>query len=105
MEDIQIPERMFATGEEPAGERVNTYHKPKRIDSIIEALEPDEVEFMQNTTFGKIISQAENPSFSGTFGQFVIVRMLKVKKNTRSGSCSLVTYQDVSSRVCACNWA
>ncbi|XP_013624020.1 PREDICTED: uncharacterized protein LOC106329989 [Brassica oleracea var. oleracea] len=80
MEEIQIPERMFATCEEPAGERVNTYHKPKRIDSIIEALEPDEVEFMRNTTFGKIISQAENPSFSGTFGQFVIVRMLKVKK-------------------------
>ncbi|CAN6808437.1 unnamed protein product, partial [Brassica oleracea] len=52
MEEIQIPERMFATGEEPAGER-----------------------FMRNTTFGKIISQAENPSFSGTFGQFVIVRM------------------------------
>ena len=80
MEEIQIPERMFAAGDEPAGERVNTYHKPKRIDSIIEALEPDEVEFMRNTTFGKIISQAENPSFSGTFGQFVIVRMLKVKK-------------------------
>lgn len=80
MEEMQLPERMFAAGEEPTGERVNTYHKPKRIESIIDALEPDEVEFMRNSTFGKIISQAENPSFSGTFGQFVIVRMLKVKK-------------------------
>lgn len=71
---------MFAAGEEPAGERVNTYHKPKRIESIMEALQPDEIEFMRNSTFGKIISQAENPSFSGAFGQFVIVRMLKVRK-------------------------
>ncbi|WZZ86449.1 hypothetical protein YC2023_115028 [Brassica napus] len=30
--------------------------------------------------FGKIISQAENPSFSGTFYLFVVIRMLKVKK-------------------------
>ncbi|CAN6856945.1 unnamed protein product [Brassica oleracea] len=30
--------------------------------------------------FGKIISQAKNPSFSGTFGLFVVIRMLKVKK-------------------------
>ena len=80
MEDLRLPERMFAAGEEPNGERVNTYHKPKRIESILEALDPEEVEFLRNTTFGKIISQAENPSFSGIFGQFVIVRMLRVKK-------------------------
>ncbi|CAN6914344.1 unnamed protein product [Brassica oleracea] len=80
MELTQLPERMFAAGEEPVGERVNTYHKPKRIESILDALEPEEVEFMRKTTFGKIISQAENPSFSGSFGQFVIVRILRVKK-------------------------
>lgn len=80
MEELRLPERMFAAGEEPNGERVNTYHKPKRIESILEALDPEEVEFLRNTTFGKIISQAENPSFSGSFGQFVIVRMLRVKK-------------------------
>ncbi|CAN7027506.1 unnamed protein product, partial [Brassica rapa subsp. trilocularis] len=80
MELTQLPERMFAAGEEPVGERVNTYHKPKRIESILDALEPEEVDFMRKTTFGKIISQAENPSFSGSFGQFVIVRILRVKK-------------------------
>ncbi|CAN6986574.1 unnamed protein product [Brassica oleracea var. botrytis] len=63
MELTQLPERMFAAGEEPVGERVNTYHKPRRIESILDALEPEKVEFMRKTTFGKIISQAENPSF------------------------------------------
>ncbi|CAN6831696.1 unnamed protein product, partial [Brassica oleracea] len=80
MELTQLPERMFASGEEPVGERVNTHHKPKRIESILDALDPEEVEFMRKTTFGKIISQAKNPSFSGSFGQFVIVRILRVKK-------------------------
>ncbi|KAG2331182.1 hypothetical protein Bca52824_002362 [Brassica carinata] len=70
MENMQLPDRMFAAGHEPNGERVNTYHKPKRIKSIIEALDPEEIEFLRNTTFGKIIAQAENPSFSGSFGQF-----------------------------------
>ncbi|CAN6922090.1 unnamed protein product [Brassica oleracea] len=30
--------------------------------------------------FGKIISQAENPSFTDIFGLLVVIRMLKVKK-------------------------
>ncbi|CAN6936610.1 unnamed protein product, partial [Brassica oleracea] len=64
MENLRLPERMFAYGEEPNGERVNTYHKPKRIETILDALDPEEVEFFRNRTFGKIISQAENPSFS-----------------------------------------
>ncbi|CAF1856897.1 unnamed protein product, partial [Brassica napus] len=53
MEDLRLPERMFAAGEEPNGERVNTYHKPKRIESILEALDPEEVEFLRNPTFGR----------------------------------------------------
>ncbi|CAG7896934.1 unnamed protein product [Brassica rapa] len=73
MEQTILPERMFAAGEEPSGDRVNTYHKPKRTKSIIDALEPEEVDFLRQTMFGKIISLADNPSFSGSFGQFVIV--------------------------------
>ncbi|RID58617.1 hypothetical protein BRARA_F01906, partial [Brassica rapa] len=80
MENLRLPERMFAYGEEPNGERVNTYHKPKRIETILDALDPEEVDFLRNMTFGKIISLAENPSFPGSFGQFVIVRILHVKK-------------------------
>ncbi|CAN7029785.1 unnamed protein product, partial [Brassica rapa subsp. trilocularis] len=73
MEQTVLHERMFVAGEEPSGDRVNTYHKPKRIESILDALEPEEVHFVQQTMFGKIISLAENPSLSGSFGQFVIV--------------------------------
>lgn len=80
MEETLLPERLFAAGEEPAGDRVNTYHKPKRIESILDALDPEEVLFLRQSTFGKIISQAENPSFSGSFGQFVVVRILRIQK-------------------------
>lgn len=72
MGDLLITERMFVAGEEPAGETVNTYHKPKRTESIIDAIDPDEVEFLRSTTFGKIISMTENPSFSVSFGQYII---------------------------------
>lgn len=80
MENFKLPEGMFAVGEETAGYRVNTYHKPKKIGSIIDALDPGEVEFFQNTMFGKIIPQTKNPSFFESFGQFVVSRLLRVKK-------------------------
>ncbi|KAL0728609.1 hypothetical protein Bca4012_024702 [Brassica carinata] len=85
---------------------INTYQKPKRIESVLEALDPEEINFLRNTTFGKIISQAENPSFSGSFHQFVIVRMHRVKKTYEIWFLfGRKTYQDVSARVCSCNWA
>ncbi|CAN6813451.1 unnamed protein product, partial [Brassica oleracea] len=37
---------MFAAGEEPNGETVNTYHKPKRIETILEALDPEETQLV-----------------------------------------------------------
>ncbi|KAG2249414.1 hypothetical protein Bca52824_089042 [Brassica carinata] len=80
MEDFLLPSRMFATGEEPLGERVNSYHKIKRTKLLIEALEPEELEFLRNSTFGKILAIEENPPFSGAFGQYVVVRLLKVNK-------------------------
>ncbi|KAG2302510.1 hypothetical protein Bca4012_060805 [Brassica carinata] len=72
MEDLQMPECIFAAGEESNRERAYAYHKPKRI----EALDPEEVEFLCNTMFGKIISQTENSYFSGSFGQFVFRYLL-----------------------------
>ena len=75
-----LPPRMFAAGEEPLGERVNSYHKLKRTELLIEALEPDELEFLRNSTFGKILAIEENPPFSGAFGQYVVVRLQKVNK-------------------------
>nr|VDC80512.1 unnamed protein product [Brassica rapa] len=71
---------MFAAGEEPLGERVNTYHKIRRTELLIKALEPEELEFLRNSTFGKILAIEENPPFSGAFGQYVVVRLMKVNK-------------------------
>ena len=61
-------------------EKINTYHKPKRIVPIIDALDLEEVDFLRYTTFETIILQAENHLSSENFCQFVVVRMLRVKK-------------------------
>ncbi|KAG2264278.1 hypothetical protein Bca52824_071357 [Brassica carinata] len=81
MEDLAPPPPgMFTAGEEPLGERVNSYHKLKRTELLIDALELEELEFLRNSTFGKILAIEENPPFSGAFGQYVVVRLLKVNK-------------------------
>lgn len=80
MEEELLPPRMFAAGDEPLGERVNSYHKTKTTRAILAALEPDELEFIRNSTFGKIIAIDDYPPFSGAFGQYVVVRLLKVNK-------------------------
>lgn len=80
MADELLPERMFAAGEEPIGERINSYHKVKKTELLIDALEPDELAFLRHSTFGKILAIEDNPPFSGAFGQYIIVRILKVNK-------------------------
>ncbi|XP_024015936.1 uncharacterized protein LOC18025733 [Eutrema salsugineum] len=75
-----LPARMFAAGEEPSGERVNSYHKAKTINHILAALEEDEKEYLRRSPFGKLIATAERPALSGTFGHFCITRLLKVTK-------------------------
>lgn len=37
MDYILLPKQMFVAGDEPLGKRVNPFHKPKRIASIIDA--------------------------------------------------------------------
>ncbi|KAG2330350.1 hypothetical protein Bca52824_001530 [Brassica carinata] len=69
MEEIMLPPRMFAAGDEPIAERVNSYHKLKTTRKILDALEPEELEFIRNSTFGRIIAIDEQPPFSGAFGQ------------------------------------
>ncbi|XP_024006556.1 uncharacterized protein LOC112083062 [Eutrema salsugineum] len=75
-----LPARMFAAGEEPSGERVNSYHKVKTTNHILTALEEDEKEFMRRSPFGKLIATAEKPAFSDSFGHYCITRLLKVTK-------------------------
>lgn len=47
---------------------------------LIDALEPEELNFLRISTFGKVLAIEENPPFSGAFGQHVVVRLLKVNK-------------------------
>ncbi|KAG5411132.1 hypothetical protein IGI04_007451 [Brassica rapa subsp. trilocularis] len=80
MEEELLPPRMFAAGDEPLGERVNSYHKLKMTEMLIDTLEPEELDFLRKSTFGKVLAIEENPPFSGAFGQHVVVRLLKVNK-------------------------
>ncbi|XP_056847409.1 uncharacterized protein LOC108858704 [Raphanus sativus] len=80
MEKILLPPRMFAAGDEPVGERINSYHKIKTTRAIIAALEQEELEFLMNSTFGRILAIDANPPFSRAFGEHVLVRVLKVNK-------------------------
>lgn len=75
-----IPERIFKAGEEPTGVRVTPYHKPCGIRQILNALEPEEIEKIRTSPFGKMVEIAEKPSFSGRFGRYIISRQLKVAK-------------------------
>ncbi|XP_024016229.1 uncharacterized protein LOC112089710 [Eutrema salsugineum] len=75
--DLSLPERIFAAGEEPVGERVNYYHKSKVINNILSALDKEEKDFMQKSQFGKLIATTEKPSLPGSFGHFIITRLLK----------------------------
>lgn len=75
-----IPERIFKAGEEPTGVRVTPYHKPCGTRQILNALEPEEIEKIQASPFGKIVELADKSSFSGRFGRYIISRQLKVAK-------------------------
>ncbi|XP_024009313.1 uncharacterized protein LOC112084416 [Eutrema salsugineum] len=75
-----LPERIFAAGEEPIGERINCYHKSKAINNILSALDEEERDFLKKSPFGKLIATAEKPALSGSFRHFIITRLLKVSK-------------------------
>lgn len=62
---VDLPGMMFAEGEEPVGVRVLTYQSSRALNSILEALDNDEIESLRRTSFGKLIEIGEKPAFSG----------------------------------------
>ncbi|XP_024011093.1 uncharacterized protein LOC112086411 [Eutrema salsugineum] len=78
--ELSLPDRIFAAGKEPVGERVNCYHKSKAINNILSALDEEEKDYMRKSPFGKLIATAEKPSLSESFGHVIITRLLKVSK-------------------------
>lgn len=78
--DLDIPEMMFADGEEPVGVRVLTYQSSSAINTILDALSEEEIQFLRESPFGKLVEIAEKPAFSGRFARFLLSRQLKVEK-------------------------
>jgi len=52
MDDVELPNRLVAFGEEPLGKRVNVYHKIKTLSGIINALDEQERSFILNSSLG-----------------------------------------------------
>ncbi|XP_024016312.1 uncharacterized protein LOC112089787 [Eutrema salsugineum] len=80
MSNIKLPERLFAAGQEPVGERVNSYQKSKSVQAILNALDEDEVKRLRDSQMGKLLATMDMPSFSGSFGFYMLARLLRVKK-------------------------
>ncbi|CAG7874340.1 unnamed protein product [Brassica rapa] len=77
---LSFPDRMFAMGDEPLGIRVTPYHKPSCISKILNALDEEELRFVRESPFGKLVEIAEKPSFSGRIGRLLFSRLLKIRK-------------------------
>lgn len=77
---MELPEMMFAEGEEPIGVRVLTYQSTRAINVILEALEESEIQYIRESPFGKLVDIADKPAFSGRFARFLLSRQLKVEK-------------------------
>ncbi|CAG7901120.1 unnamed protein product [Brassica rapa] len=71
---------MFADGEEPVGVRVLTYQSSRIINTVLNSLHEDEIQYLRASSFGKLVEIAEKPAFSGRFARFLLSRQLKVEK-------------------------
>ncbi|WZZ72116.1 hypothetical protein YC2023_083486 [Brassica napus] len=80
VEMIEVPDHMFADGEEPVGIRVLAYHRSSGIRSILRVLSDDEIQFIKDSTFGKFIDLADKPALSGRFARYILSRQLNVNK-------------------------
>ncbi|CAN6975312.1 unnamed protein product [Brassica rapa subsp. trilocularis] len=69
MGDPNLPHCIFSSNKEPSGER-----------SIFEELDSEELAFLRNSTFAKVLILDDNPPFFDAFGHFVLVRRLKTNK-------------------------
>nr|VDC65465.1 unnamed protein product [Brassica rapa] len=79
---------MFAMGDEPLGIRVTPYHKPSCISKILNALDEEELRFVRESPFGKLVEIAEKPSFSGRIGRLLFSRLLKIRKKHEADGAS-----------------
>ncbi|KAG7534146.1 Ulp1 protease family C-terminal catalytic domain [Arabidopsis thaliana x Arabidopsis arenosa] len=79
MADLDLPSRLFADREEPAGDRVNMYFKLNTIKAVLKALTPKEIETIR-PCFGTLLDLYSKPVFSGKLAHFLLTRQLSVIK-------------------------
>uniref|UniRef100_M4F8L1 Ubiquitin-like protease family profile domain-containing protein n=1 Tax=Brassica campestris TaxID=3711 RepID=M4F8L1_BRACM len=79
-ETIELPPRFFPLGEEPVGLRVTPYHKPGGLRLILDTLDPEEVDVIKRSPFGKFLELADQTPYSGRLGRYMLSRQLKVRK-------------------------
>ncbi|KAF8084354.1 hypothetical protein N665_0721s0011 [Sinapis alba] len=82
--EVALSKMMFAEGEEPVGVRVLTYQSSRSINTILDALEEDEIQYLIGTSFGEIVEIAEKPGFSGRFARYLLYRQLKIEKKQKA---------------------
>ncbi|KAG2330735.1 hypothetical protein Bca52824_001915 [Brassica carinata] len=70
--DASLPEMMFADGEEPVGIRVLTYQSSRALNTILNALDVEEIQFLRQSSFGKFVEISDKPAFSGRFARFLL---------------------------------
>ncbi|ESQ45853.1 hypothetical protein EUTSA_v10011074mg [Eutrema salsugineum] len=76
----EFSSRIFAAGDEPSSERVNSYHKAKTISNILDVIDEEERSYLRNSPFRKLIATAKKLAFSRSFDHYIITRLLKVNK-------------------------
>ncbi|CAE5959304.1 unnamed protein product [Arabidopsis arenosa] len=81
MEDLDIPHRLIAAGEEPLGERANIYNKMKTLRGIIDSLDQTEIQLIQDSPLGGLLDFPNKPAWSASFGLFLLGRQLDIAKS------------------------
>ncbi|CAA7051645.1 unnamed protein product [Microthlaspi erraticum] len=75
-----LPSRIFAAGDEPVGDRVNSYFKLSSIGAVLRYLQPSEIEQIC-PAFGKLLDAYSKQAYSGKLAHFLLTRQLVVNKN------------------------
>ncbi|CAN6863565.1 unnamed protein product [Brassica oleracea] len=56
--EVDLPPMMFVEGEEPVGVRVLTYQSSRAINTIINALNEEEIQYLRESSFEMRVSTA-----------------------------------------------
>jgi len=80
MMNNSLPRRLFRSGSEPNGERVQSYSELSLIDDIANALDAEDMKILRESQFGKLFDFSESAAYSGKLIHFLLTRQLVVRK-------------------------